>query len=239
MGNNFCVNSKSKNKDFEQSRSRTSTSNGKSVGQQSKARDRRCTVADEEIVMTKIRLQMERIEDRIEALKKKELEVDQQLRQLMGEKKKEECFHCLVKKKNIRRLIKDNRTKVDFLDKQMMNIENSVNELGFVNAVKDSNRVIEKLNSEMDIEEIHLAKQLQEEGKVRREELMDLLEDEEDDELRRQLDDIEKAMIDQAMSKLSSGGSKTGSSLPTAERPRSDLQSDREALAQELGLQTS
>lgn len=239
MGNNFCVDSKGKNKDFEQSRSRTSTSNGQATSKPAKVRERRCTVADEEIVLTKIRIQMERIEERIEALKQKEQAVDEQLARLVAAKKKEECFHCLVKKKNIRRLIKDNRAKVEFLDKQMMNIENSVNELGFVNAVKDSNRVIEKLNSEMDVQELHLAKQLQEEGKLRREELMDLLEDEEDDELRRQLDDIEKAMVDQAMSKLTTQGSKNSSALTAGERTRSGLQDERDALAQELGLQTS
>jgi hypothetical protein len=196
-------------------------------------------VAEEEIVLTKIRIQMDRIEERIADLKRKEAAVDRQLGELVAQKKKEESFHCLVKKKNIRRLIKENRSKVEFLDKQMMNIENSVNELGFVNAVKDSNRVIEKLNSELDLEEIHLARQLQEEGKVRREELMDLLEDEEDDELRRQLDDIEKAMVDEAMSKLSGAGGKNSSGLAGGERSRSDLQDDRDALARELGLQTS
>lgn len=239
MGNNFCVNSKGKNKDFEQSRSRTSTSNGRPAKPTTQTRERKCTVAEEEIVLTKIRIQMDRIEERIADLKRKEAAVDRQLGELVAQKKKEECFHCLVKKKNIRRLIKENRSKVEFLDKQMMNIENSVNELGFVNAVKDSNRVIEKLNSEMDLEEIHLAKQLQEEGKVRREELMDLLEDEEDDELRRQLDDIEKAMVEQAMSKLSGTAGKNSSGLAGGERPRSDLQSDRDELARELGLQTS
>ena len=182
---------------------------------------------------------MERIEERIEALRQKEQAVDEQLGRLVAAKKKEECFHCLVKKKNIRTLIKDNRAKVEFLDKQMMNIENSVNELGFVNAVKDSNRVIEKLNSEMDVQELHLAKQLQEEGKLRREEIEDLLEDEEDDELRRQLDDIEKAMVGQSMSKLGASGSNISSGVAAGDPKHSGLRSGREAQAQELGLETS
>ena len=130
----------------------------------------------------------------------------------MDEKKKEEAIHALKKKKNIKENVKECKKKIEFLDRQMTNIENQINEVGFVNAVKDSNRVIEKLNNEMDMEEVRLAKQLQEEGKMRKEELMDLLsgDDDEDQELKKQLDDIEREMIEQALSKFTNMSTDTG-----------------------------
>ena len=139
MGNNFCVNSKGKNKEFEESRSRGQTYT-KPTSKGIVTRERRCTVAEEEIVMTKLKIQIERIEGRIEELQMKESLVDQTLKTLMSQKKKEECFHCLVKKKNIRKCIKDNRNKINFLENQIMNIENSVTDLAFTNSVKESNR---------------------------------------------------------------------------------------------------
>lgn len=130
----------------------------------------------------------------------------------MDDKKKEEAIHALKKKKNIKENVKECKKKIEFLDRQLTNIENQINEVGFVNAVKDSNRVLEKLNNEMDMEEVRLAKQLQEEGKMRKEELMDLLsgDDEEDQELKKQLDDIESEMIEQALSKFSNMSTDTG-----------------------------
>ena len=130
----------------------------------------------------------------------------------MDEKKKEEAIHALKKKKNIKENVKECKKKIEFLDRQMTNIENQINEVGFVNAVKDSNRVIEKLNNEMDMEEVRLAKQLQEDGKMRKEELMDLLsgDDDEDQELKKQLDDIEREMIEQALSKFTNMSTDTG-----------------------------
>lgn len=130
----------------------------------------------------------------------------------MDDKKKEEAIHALKKKKNIRENVKECKKKIEFLDRQLTNIENQINEVGFVNAVKDSNRVLEKLNNEMDMEEVRLAKQLQEEGKMRKEELMDLLcgDDEEDQELKKQLDDIESEMIEQALSKFTNMSTDTG-----------------------------
>ena len=67
----------------------------------------------------------------------------------------------------------------------------------FTKAIKDSNRLIEKLNSEIEHDEIILAKQLQEDGKMRREELMDLLEEdgETDSDIMNELNDMEKQMI--------------------------------------------
>jgi hypothetical protein len=46
------------------------------------------------------------------------------------------------------------------MDIQLENIENAQDDAAFTKLLADSNRVIEKLNSEIDIEEIQQAKEL-------------------------------------------------------------------------------
>lgn len=204
MGNNqFCQELKGKNREYNEP-AKPVPANPQTPT--TKARNRRATVTEEEVIVAKIRIQADKIETKNEEFQKKEEAIDAKIKLLISQKKKEEAYHCLVKKKNIRRLIKENRIKLEFLERQVMNIENSVNELGFVNAVKESNRAIEKLNSEMDMEEIRLAKQLQEEGKMRKDELMELFQDDEEEnkDLIAQVNDIEKAMVESALNKLTS-----------------------------------
>lgn len=212
MGN-ICVQTKNKNREFgEVYTAKTEPVQQTAAQKQAIAQSRRCTISQEEVVMAKLRMQMDRIETRISNLEKNEKAEDEVIKSLIQSRKKEEAFHSLKKKKNIRECIKANRQKMEMLDRQFMNIENSIEELGFTNALKESNKVIEKLNSEMDLEEVRLAKQLQEEGKMRREELMELLDDddEEDSEIKLQLDDIERAMVEEALSKFPSQMSVTG-----------------------------
>lgn len=202
MGNIMCFEKKGKNKDYTDSKTSSNFSTNKPYvaephsSQASIRSERRCTITDEEVILAKLRIQMEKIEGRIDTLKKKEDEVDAQINKLIKQNKKEEALYCLGRKKNIKKSIKDCRTKANFLDNQLLNIENSIHDLGFTNAVKQSNKTIEKLNSEMDMEEIRLAKQLQEEASMRREELMEMLEDDDDDEIKQQLKDIENKMVE-------------------------------------------
>jgi len=208
MGNTLCLNQKGKNKDYEDAK-RQPAQNTQQSRQVSTKSERRCTISDEEVIVAKIRIQMDKMESRIEMLTKREQEIDAVIKTQIDQKRKEDAYYSLVKKKRIRECIKDNKKKINFLDNQLLNIENSINDLGFANAVKESNRTIEKLNSEIDMEEIRLAKQLQDEGKMRRDELMELLDEgEEDQEIQDQLQEIEKTLVSQAGSRLSTGEAK-------------------------------
>lgn len=165
-------------------------------------RERACTVTESEIVTAKIRVQSDRIETRLKKLEKQDAEIDAKIKELIQAKKKEEAYTNLKKKAEIRKRIKDAKVKMDFLDKQVLSLENAENDLAFSKVVADSNKLIEKLSSEIDHDEILLAKQLQDETKARKEEIMALLEDEDDDEIKNQLDEIEMNLNSQQNSNL-------------------------------------
>ena len=93
---------------------------------------------------------------------------------------------------------KDARTKVNFIESQIANIENTLDDVKFTQVVKESNRAIENLSKQIDTDEIRIAKELQEEGKMRREEIEAMLEDDEDDQaIKEELDLIERGMLEE------------------------------------------
>jgi hypothetical protein len=101
--------------------------------------------------------------------------------------------------------------KLALLEGQIGTIEETIEQMGYASVLKQSNQVIERMNAEMDLEEVRLAKQLQEEGKMRREELEELLKDEEEDEsIKGQLDEIERMMVEKALSGLTGFKEKAG-----------------------------
>lgn len=67
----------------------------------------------------------------------------------------------------------------------------------FISVIKDSNRAIEQLAKDIDLEEIRIAKEYQEQGRIRREELNQMLDDNDADdrEIQDELNRIEKEMI--------------------------------------------
>lgn len=83
---------------------------------------------------------------------------------------------------------------MDFIDRQIGSIEQAQDDVAFTKALAESNRALEKLHQEIDIEEIEQAKELQMEGKMRSDELAALLDDD-DDELKEELDRIEAEMF--------------------------------------------
>lgn len=204
MGNTPCTNKPSTNKEFQSHADiRNQYSQQFTAGSKHSKKERRCTISDIEIVSAKIRIQIDRIETRMENLKVQEAEIDKKIKDLINQKKKEEAYTNLKKKAEIKRRVKDAISKIAFLEQQIANIENAESDLAFSKAVGDSNRLIEKLTSEIDRDEILLAKQLQDDSKARREEIMEMLEDEDDDEIRRQVDEIEKQMSSAKNSSIS------------------------------------
>lgn len=172
---------------------------------------RKCTMMEEEIIITRLRIHMDKVESRIKELKKEESLMDGRISELVALKKKEEAIHCLRKKKAIKDMIRDNVNKLALLEGQIGTIEETIEQMGYASVLKQSNQVIERMNAEMDLEEVRLAKQLQEEGKMRREELEELLKDEEEDEsIKGQLDEIERMMVEKALSGLTGFKEKAG-----------------------------
>ena len=231
MGNvGFCKQNNNPNKEYGQEaysagRDRTITDNSykpkaRTFGVESKttsssnqnSKQRRATVTDHEIITAKINIQIEKIEERNKLLEQREVEVDSKIKSLISLKKKEEAYFCLAKKKTLKQTIRQNLKKIDILESQVMNIENSVAEVGFTNALSASNTLLQKLNDEMDLDEVRIAKELQEQGKMRREELMELMEDEDAEDLKNEIDRLELQMLNSGFSQTS--GQMQEESLP-------------------------
>jgi Snf7 len=244
MGNvGFCKENKGPNKEFSDSyngaiagRDRTITDNTykpkarnfggvatPSANSSSNSKQRRATVTDHEIITAKIHLQIEKIEERNKTLETKENDVDARIKELVAQKRKEEAYFALSKKKSIKQTIKQNLKKIDILESQIMNIENSVAEVGFTNALGASNVLLQKLNDEMDLDEVRIAKELQQQGKLRREELMELVEDDEAEEIKNEIDRLELEMLKSNLSKEQSQ-TNINSNVPAPQKAISEVQ---------------
>lgn len=163
-------------------------------------------VNESELAIAKAKLYTDRLEGRLKKLEKDDASVDSKIRAMVAAKKKEEAYFFLKQKKTIREAMKGTNQKLDFVHKQIETMESAIDDAKFTNILKDSNKAIESLSKEIDLDEIRVAKELQQEGKMRREELDQLLDDddEDDQEIKRELDNMEKQMIDDEFSKHTS-----------------------------------
>ena len=156
-------------------------------------------VNESELVIAKMKLQEDKLNSRVRKLDREKTAVDQRIRQLVSEKKKEEAYYQLKKLKEIKEMQKNAQKKLEFIEKQIQSVEDAIDDVRFTSVIKDSNRAVEQLNKEIDIEELRIAKDLQQEGKLRREELNQLLEDGDEDnqQIQQELDRIEAEMVSQ------------------------------------------
>ena len=170
--------------------------------QENKRLTRKVTVREEEIIIAKLKIQFDRLESRLKKLESEENTIQDKVKSLVNSGKKEEAYFWLKKLKTTRGFAKDACTKIDFVDMQIANIENTLDDIQFTQTIKESNKAIETLSRQIDMDEIRLAKELQEDGKMRREEIEQLLADDGDDQdLKRELDLIERDMLDYAFRK--------------------------------------
>ena len=160
--------------------------------------NRKVTVREEEMVIAKLKIQTDRMETRLKKLEKEAGEIHSKIQGLVKQGKKEEAYFLLKKLKMTKDFEKQTRQRMALIDQQVQNIENTLDDVKFTQVLKESNRAIENLSKEIDMDEIRIAKELQEEGKMRREEIDALLGDEEEmDDLKAELDKIEKGMIEE------------------------------------------
>ena len=155
---------------------------------------RRVTIKDEEIVVAKLMVHKDRVQSRITKLDREEKQFKDKALLLAKSDKKDEAIYAMRQSKRCKEYKKAAYLRLEFMDKQLENIENAQDDAAFTKLLADSNRVIEKLNSEIDIEEIQQAKELQKEGKMRRAEIDELLGDD-DDDIKQELDRIEAQIV--------------------------------------------
>ena len=203
--------------------------------EETKKANRKVTVREEEMVIAKLKIQQDRLETRLEKLEKEEQEIQRKIQEKIREKNKEEAYFLLKKMKTTKQHMKDARTKINFIDTQVANIENTLDDVKFSHTIKESNRAIENLSKQIDMEEIRIAKELQEEGKMRREEIDALLEDDDEDAqaIKRELDGIEQGLIQEqfdAHDKNNPTASKYADYTPS-KKPQTQTQAEPQAMA--------
>ena len=162
-------------------------------------------IDQKEIVLAKLMVQRDRFEAKITKQDEKEKYLKEEALQQARNNKREEAHYTLKKIKRVRTFRKNLRNKLEFIDKQVDNIENAMDDVSFTKTVAESNRVLEKLNEEIDMEEIVIAKELEQEGKMRREELDALLDDSDDEDLRDELNQIEAQILEGDLGKVDAG----------------------------------
>lgn len=165
-------------------------------------------IDQKEIVLAKLMVQRDRFEGKINEQDSKEEMLKRMALEQVQDNKKEEAMYTFKKIKRVKLFRKNLRNKLDFIDRQVDNIENAMDDASFTNTLKESNQVLENLNKEIDMEEIAIAKELQEEGKMRQEELDALLDDDEDEEIAEELNKLQAAILGEDLDKLDIGKAK-------------------------------
>lgn len=154
------------------------------------------TLKESDIVIAKLKIQKDRLETRISNLEKKEQGFHKEALKHARNKDKERALYAIRQRKRIKDFKEQTRTKMEFIDKQIFNIEQAEDDVEFTNTLKQSNQALKKLHEEIDTEEIEIAKELQEEGRILKEDLEDMLREDNDDELLEELNIIEARMVD-------------------------------------------
>ena len=128
---------------------------------------------------------------KISAQEEKMAKLKQTALQQAKEGNKDQAMYTVQKVKRIKEFKKNLQKRLEFMDKQVDNIESAMDDVSFTQVLKESNQVIQQLNQEIDMDEIRLAKELQQEGKMRQEELNQLLDDSDDEDLKEEMAKIE------------------------------------------------
>ena len=160
-----------------------------------KQRSRKETVAQQDAVIMKLKIQKDRCFTRIKDLEKKEKAYMEQIKTLLQEKKKDQAKFKLSQKKLIVQQLESYRQKELFVEKQINNIEKAQDDVQFTNTLKASNQVLSDLQKEIDQEEIETARRLNDEAQMNREEMNELIKDDADDELDDELNEMEAALM--------------------------------------------
>lgn len=182
----------------EQKRNRTvTTANDKST--------KLVEIDQKEIVLAKLMVQRDRMTSKIQSQEDKIAQLKKTAVLQAKEGNKETALYTVKKIKRVKEFKNNLMKKMDFMDKQVDNIENAMDDVAFTSVLKDSNQVLAKLNEEIDMDEIRLAKEMQDESKMRQQELDHLLDDSDDEDLKDELAQIESHILQQQLSTVNLG----------------------------------
>ena len=173
--------------------------------QKEKTKSHLVEIDQKEIILAKLMVQRDRFEAKIRDQDEKESKYKAIALKQAKEGRKEEAIYTLKKIKRIKSFRKNLRNKLEFVDRQVDNIENAMDDVSFTKTLADSNRCLEELNNQIDMEEIAIAKELEQEGKMRAEELDALLDDSDDEDLRDELNQIEANMLNEGLDRANIG----------------------------------
>ena len=137
----------------------------KSPGNDDKSEDktpmnRSVTINQSEIVVAKLMVQRDRMEARIKKLDAEERQFRDKALMLAKSNRKDEAIYAIRQKKRCKEYKKKAYGRMDFIDRQLGNIEQAQDDVAFTKTLAESNRVLEKLHNEIDMEEIQQAKEL-------------------------------------------------------------------------------
>ena len=158
--------------------------------------DRKTKVEEHDIVIAKLKIQNDRLDDRLKKLEKEEQDLHSEAMEFAKNKNKDRAIYCIGKIKRIRKYKKKTFERKQFIEKKTEEVENAQDDIEFTKVVNESNKVMKNLIDQINLEEIEIAKDLQKEGKMKKDELMELLEDD-DQDLENEINNIEKEMIEQ------------------------------------------
>ena len=153
--------------------------------------DRRVEVSQTDMVIDRYKIKLDRLETRVKEIEKEEVWITKEIDTMIKEKKKEEAFFHVEQLKKTKGFKRKAQDQILIIEKQLRDLEHREDDQRFKNAVKSSNELLEKLNREIEMDEVLIAKELHRKGKMRKEELNELLTDGEDRELREQVEKIE------------------------------------------------
>ena len=166
---------------------------------QKKAENRRknlmTEISESDVVTAKLKIQKDRLEARIENLEEREKKFHEEAMQHARNKNKEKALYAIKQKKMIKEFKEKTRGKMGFIDQQIFNIEQAQDDIDFTKTLKHSNQTLKKLHDEIDLEEIEIAKELDSDGRIMKEELENMLEDEDDEDLFDEINKIEAKMV--------------------------------------------
>ena len=124
------------------------------------------SVNDKDMAVAKVMVLRDRASNKIKQTYKDEEKLKRQAMELSKAGKKEEALFKVRQVKRIRESRTKLNTQVEFMEKQIGNIESAMDDVAFTDALKDSNRALEKLQKEINLEEIEIAKELNAEGQI-------------------------------------------------------------------------
>ena len=187
-------------------------------------------IDQKEIVLAKLMVQRDRITAKIDAQDDKMAQLKKKALEQAKSGNKDSAMYTVKKVKRLKEFKKGLMNKLDFMDRQVDNIENAMDDVAFTKVLKESNQALTKLNEEIDMEEIRIAKELQEDGKMRAEELDELLADSDDEELKEELAKIEGAMLQEDLEKVDLGEIGTKNTETTQEPAQQEAREEPQAM---------